>query len=75
MRRGAALFCTVSMVPEKFPRLGILCFQIGNGATQQKTSNCRKYAKIATFCLLFRVHILIQSTDESITEIKTLPFK
>ena len=73
VRRGAALFCTVSIVPEKFPRLGILCFQIGNGATQQKNVNCGKCAKIATFCLLFGFHVLIQSTDKSITEIKTLP--
>ena len=52
VRRGAALFCTVSIVPEKFPRLGILCFQIGNGATQQKNVDCGKCAKFK-FSLVF----------------------
>ena len=32
-------------------------------------------AKVDTFCLLFGFHVLIQSTDKSITEIKTLPVK
>ena len=48
-KRGAALFCTVSIVPEKFPRLGILCFQIGNGATQQKIGNCGYVQKLTHF--------------------------